>query len=128
MDLNKGGALALNGEKKYFCEIRSRGGMGEQMQAEKGADGCACCSPLLQTLYCDALKTTCSTASVGKMSVNLPNFLSFISAKNQLEFCCHMLRGTIDPKEPSTYEYVRFIGNFKSLNSGKLTCFSYNAF
>uniref|UniRef100_A0A8C4MKD5 histone acetyltransferase n=1 Tax=Equus asinus asinus TaxID=83772 RepID=A0A8C4MKD5_EQUAS len=37
--------------------------------------------------------------------------------KNQLEFCCHMLRGTIDPKEPSTYEYVKFIGNFKSLNS-----------
>lgn len=28
-----------------------------------------------------------------------------------------MLRGTIDPKEPSTYEYVRFIGNFKSLTS-----------
>lgn len=43
-----------------------------------------------------------------------------ISAKNQLEFCCHMLRGTIDPKEPSTYEYVKFIGNFKSLNSGEL--------
>lgn len=50
------------------------------------------------------------------------------SAKNQLEFCCHMLRGTIDPKEPSTYEYVKFIGNFKSLNSGELKCFSYNVF
>lgn len=53
---------------------------------------------------------------------------SLISAKNQLEFCCHMLRGTIDPKEPSTYEYVKFIGNFKSLNSGKLKSFSYNVF
>uniref|UniRef100_A0A8D2DJR5 Circadian locomoter output cycles protein kaput n=1 Tax=Sciurus vulgaris TaxID=55149 RepID=A0A8D2DJR5_SCIVU len=41
----------------------------------------------------------------------------YLKTKNQLEFCCHMLRGTIDPKEPSTYEYVRFIGNFKSLNS-----------
>ncbi|XP_029419443.1 circadian locomoter output cycles protein kaput isoform X4 [Nannospalax galili] len=41
----------------------------------------------------------------------------YLKSKNQLEFCCHMLRGTIDPKEPSTYEYVRFIGNFKSLNS-----------
>lgn len=44
------------------------------------------------------------------------------SAKNQLEFCCHMLRGTIDPKEPPVYEYVKFIGNFKSLNIGELYC------
>lgn len=41
-------------------------------------------------------------------------------AKNQLEFCCHMLRGTIDTKEPPVYEYVKFIGNFKSLNNGEL--------
>ncbi|ELK03679.1 Circadian locomoter output cycles protein kaput [Pteropus alecto] len=41
----------------------------------------------------------------------------YLKSKNQLEFCCHMLRGTIDPKEPSTYEYVKFIGNFKSLNN-----------
>uniref|UniRef100_A0A6I8N5U5 Circadian locomoter output cycles protein kaput n=1 Tax=Ornithorhynchus anatinus TaxID=9258 RepID=A0A6I8N5U5_ORNAN len=41
----------------------------------------------------------------------------YLKSKNQLEFCCHILRGTIDPKEPSTYEYVKFIGNFKSLNS-----------
>lgn len=39
-------------------------------------------------------------------------------AKNQLEFCCHMLRGAIDPKETPVYEYVKFIGNFKSLNNG----------
>ncbi|EMP25112.1 Circadian locomoter output cycles protein kaput [Chelonia mydas] len=41
----------------------------------------------------------------------------YLKSKNQLEFCCHMLRGTIDPKEPPTYEYVKFIGNFKSLNN-----------
>lgn len=29
-----------------------------------------------------------------------------------------MLRGAIDPKESPVYEYVRFIGNFKSLNNG----------
>lgn len=29
-----------------------------------------------------------------------------------------MLRGAIDPKEPPVYEYVKFIGNFKSLNNG----------
>uniref|UniRef100_A0A8C6MDF3 Circadian locomoter output cycles protein kaput n=1 Tax=Nothobranchius furzeri TaxID=105023 RepID=A0A8C6MDF3_NOTFU len=39
----------------------------------------------------------------------------YLKTRNQLEFCCHMLRGTIDPKEPPVYEYVRFIGNFKSL-------------
>ncbi|KTF90265.1 hypothetical protein cypCar_00022405 [Cyprinus carpio] len=42
----------------------------------------------------------------------------YLKTKNQLEFCCHMLRGTIDPKEPPVYEYVKFIGNFKSLNTG----------
>lgn len=46
-------------------------------------------------------------------------FLFLFLAKNQLEFCCHMLRGTIDPKEPPVYEYVKVIGNFKSLNNGE---------
>uniref|UniRef100_A0A8C9T0S4 Circadian locomoter output cycles protein kaput n=1 Tax=Scleropages formosus TaxID=113540 RepID=A0A8C9T0S4_SCLFO len=41
----------------------------------------------------------------------------YLKTKNQLEFCCHMLRGTMDPKEPPVYEYVKFIGNFKSLNN-----------
>ncbi|KAJ7986483.1 hypothetical protein DPEC_G00340350 [Dallia pectoralis] len=40
----------------------------------------------------------------------------YLKTKNQLEFCCHMLRGTIDPKAPPVYEHVKFIGNFKSLN------------
>ncbi|CAB1327116.1 unnamed protein product [Coregonus sp. 'balchen'] len=40
----------------------------------------------------------------------------YLKTKNQLEFCCHVLRGTIDPKEPPVYEHVKFIGNFKSLN------------
>uniref|UniRef100_A0A3P9Q6F3 Circadian locomoter output cycles protein kaput n=1 Tax=Poecilia reticulata TaxID=8081 RepID=A0A3P9Q6F3_POERE len=44
-----------------------------------------------------------------------PEYLK--SKLNQLEFCCHMLRGTIDPKEPPVYEFVKFIGNFKSLNN-----------
>uniref|UniRef100_A0A8C5CLF5 Circadian locomoter output cycles protein kaput n=1 Tax=Gadus morhua TaxID=8049 RepID=A0A8C5CLF5_GADMO len=41
----------------------------------------------------------------------------YLKTKNQLEFCCHMLRGAIDPKEPPVYENVKFIGNFKSLNN-----------
>ncbi|XP_056265080.1 clock circadian regulator b isoform X3 [Pseudoliparis swirei] len=41
----------------------------------------------------------------------------YLKTKNHMEFCCHILRGTIDPKEPPVYEYVKFIGNFKSLNN-----------
>ncbi|XP_043546638.1 circadian locomoter output cycles protein kaput isoform X2 [Chiloscyllium plagiosum] len=41
----------------------------------------------------------------------------YLNSNNQLEFCCHMLRGTVDPEEPPVYEYVKFIGNLKSLNS-----------
>uniref|UniRef100_A0A669BTT0 Circadian locomoter output cycles protein kaput n=1 Tax=Oreochromis niloticus TaxID=8128 RepID=A0A669BTT0_ORENI len=44
-----------------------------------------------------------------------PEYLK--SRLDMLSFCCHMLRGTIDPKEPPVYEYVKFIGNFKSLNN-----------
>ncbi|XP_067259456.1 clock circadian regulator b isoform X2 [Chanodichthys erythropterus] len=39
----------------------------------------------------------------------------YLKSKNQMEFCCHMLRGSVDPKKTSVYEYVKFIGNFKSL-------------
>ncbi|XP_016299302.1 circadian locomoter output cycles protein kaput-like isoform X1 [Sinocyclocheilus anshuiensis] len=39
----------------------------------------------------------------------------YLRSKNQMEFCCHMLRGSVDPKKPPVYEYVKFIGNFKSL-------------
>uniref|UniRef100_A0A669AVH1 Circadian locomoter output cycles protein kaput n=1 Tax=Oreochromis niloticus TaxID=8128 RepID=A0A669AVH1_ORENI len=41
----------------------------------------------------------------------------YLKSKNHMEFCCHMLRGAIDPKESPVYEYVKFIGNFKSLNN-----------
>ncbi|XP_072525682.1 clock circadian regulator b isoform X2 [Salminus brasiliensis] len=41
----------------------------------------------------------------------------YLKTKNQLEFCCHMLRGSMDPKEPPVYEYVKFIGNFKALSN-----------
>ncbi|XP_028830998.1 clock circadian regulator b [Denticeps clupeoides] len=41
----------------------------------------------------------------------------YLKTKNQMEFCCHMLRGNMDPREPQVYEYVKFIGNFRSLNN-----------
>lgn len=47
----------------------------------------------------------------------------FFLAKNQMEFCCHMLRGSVDPKKTSVYEYVKFIGNFKSLANSEFLFF-----
>uniref|UniRef100_A0A4W3ISV8 Clock circadian regulator b n=1 Tax=Callorhinchus milii TaxID=7868 RepID=A0A4W3ISV8_CALMI len=42
----------------------------------------------------------------------------YLNSSNQLEFCCHMVRGTTDDKQAPVYEYVRFIGSLKSLNNG----------
>ena len=40
-------------------------------------------------------------------------------ADNDLEFYCHLLRGSLNPKEFPTYEYIKFVGNFRSYNNGK---------
>lgn len=42
-------------------------------------------------------------------------------ADNDLEFYCHLLRGSLNPKEFPTYEYIKFVGNFRSYNNGKLS-------
>lgn len=48
-------------------------------------------------------------------------FFSFNGpADNDLEFYCHLLRGSLNPKEFPTYEYIKFVGNFRSYNNGKL--------
>ncbi|XP_048388578.2 neuronal PAS domain-containing protein 2-like isoform X2 [Stegostoma tigrinum] len=44
----------------------------------------------------------------------LPDYLN---SENCFEFSCHLLRGTLDPKESPTYEYLRFVGNFQSYDS-----------
>lgn len=56
-------------------------------------------------------------------------FLSLLSssprngpADNDLEFYCHLLRGSLNPKEFPTYEYIKFVGNFRSYNNGKFNC------
>ncbi|XP_030057288.1 neuronal PAS domain-containing protein 2 isoform X2 [Microcaecilia unicolor] len=36
---------------------------------------------------------------------------------SDLEFCCHLLRGNLNPKEFPTYEYIKFVGNFRSCNN-----------
>nr|XP_038040429.1 circadian clock protein PASD1 isoform X3 [Anas platyrhynchos] len=33
--------------------------------------------------------------------------------EKQIEFCCHLARGSLDPNEPLTYEYVKFVVDFK---------------
>lgn len=45
--------------------------------------------------------------------------LVFFPGKTHIEFCCHLARGNIDPKEPPTYEFVKFVGDFKFHNNGE---------
>lgn len=41
------------------------------------------------------------------------------SGKAHIEFCCHLARGNIDPKETPVYEYVKFVGDFKFHKNGR---------
>ncbi|XP_068124372.1 neuronal PAS domain-containing protein 2 isoform X3 [Hyperolius riggenbachi] len=43
--------------------------------------------------------------------------LSYLGSDNDLEFCCHLLRGALNPKEYPTYEYIKFVGNFRSCSN-----------
>ncbi|XP_005283309.2 neuronal PAS domain-containing protein 2 isoform X2 [Chrysemys picta bellii] len=40
-----------------------------------------------------------------------------LKTDNDLEFYCHLLRGSLNPKEFPTYEYIKFIGNFRSYSN-----------
>ncbi|XP_046517198.1 neuronal PAS domain-containing protein 2 isoform X1 [Equus quagga] len=41
----------------------------------------------------------------------------YVKSDNDLEFYCHLLRGSLNPKEFPTYEYIKFVGNFHSYNN-----------
>uniref|UniRef100_A0A8B9FPN2 Uncharacterized protein n=1 Tax=Amazona collaria TaxID=241587 RepID=A0A8B9FPN2_9PSIT len=41
-----------------------------------------------------------------------PVAADFLTEK-QIEFCCHLARGSLDPNEPLMYEYVKFVVDFK---------------
>ncbi|KAJ8396779.1 hypothetical protein AAFF_G00013780 [Aldrovandia affinis] len=41
----------------------------------------------------------------------------FLENETQIEFCCHLSRGNVDPKEAPTFEYVKFVGDFKFQNN-----------
>ncbi|XP_073455394.1 circadian locomoter output cycles protein kaput-like isoform X3 [Aquarana catesbeiana] len=50
----------------------------------------------------------------------------FFNSEKQVEFCCHLARGSLDPNEPPTYEYVKFVVDFKFFTHVPTS--SYNGF
>ncbi|KAM9729407.1 neuronal PAS domain-containing protein 2 isoform 1-T1 [Menidia menidia] len=46
-----------------------------------------------------------------------PIAADFLESEAHIEFCCHLARANIDPKEPPVYEYVKFVGDFKFHNN-----------
>ncbi|XP_058052562.1 circadian clock protein PASD1 isoform X2 [Ahaetulla prasina] len=50
------------------------------------------------------------------MLVTNPVTSDFLNADKQIEFCCHLARGNLDPNEAVTYEYVRFVVDFKQFS------------
>ncbi|CAL1573734.1 unnamed protein product [Knipowitschia caucasica] len=51
------------------------------------------------------------------MLMSDPIAADFLESETHIEFCCHLARGNIDPKEPPVYEYVKFVGDFKFQSS-----------
>ncbi|XP_037383870.1 neuronal PAS domain-containing protein 2 isoform X1 [Talpa occidentalis] len=51
------------------------------------------------------------------MLVNDSPSPEYLKSDNDLEFYCHLLRGSLNPKEFPTYEYIKFVGNFRSYNN-----------
>ncbi|XP_077448868.1 neuronal PAS domain-containing protein 2 isoform X2 [Stigmatopora argus] len=51
-----------------------------------------------------------------------PIAADFLASETHVEFCCHLARGNINPKEPPVYEYVKFVGDFKFHNNVPTTC------
>nr|XP_033800166.1 circadian clock protein PASD1 isoform X2 [Geotrypetes seraphini] len=47
------------------------------------------------------------------MLMTEPVTADFLNTEKQIEFCCHLARGSLDPNEPPTYEYVKFVVDFK---------------
>ncbi|XP_075056342.1 neuronal PAS domain-containing protein 2 isoform X2 [Mixophyes fleayi] len=47
--------------------------------------------------------------------------LNYLNSDKDLEFCCHLLRGTLNSKEFPTYEYIKFVGNFRSCSNVPLS-------
>ncbi|XP_013929784.1 PREDICTED: neuronal PAS domain-containing protein 2-like [Thamnophis sirtalis] len=48
----------------------------------------------------------------------------FLNAEKQMEFCCHLARGNLDPNEAVTYEYVKFVVDFKQFSPAPASSFN----
>lgn len=60
------------------------------------------------------------------MLVTNPAAADFLNTEKQIEFCCHLARGNLDPNEPITYEHVKFVVDFKYFTHVPTS--SYNGF
>ncbi|KAL8180853.1 UNVERIFIED_CONTAM: hypothetical protein K2H54_037664 [Gekko kuhli] len=60
------------------------------------------------------------------MLVTNPVAADFLNTEKQIEFCCHLARGNLDPNEPITYEHVKFVVEFKYFTHVPTS--SYNGF
>ncbi|XP_061454947.1 circadian clock protein PASD1 [Rhineura floridana] len=60
------------------------------------------------------------------MLMTNPVATDFLNTEKQIEFCCHLARGNLDPNEPITYEYVKFVVDFKYFTHVPTS--SYNGF
>ncbi|XP_059507254.1 neuronal PAS domain-containing protein 2 [Stegostoma tigrinum] len=45
----------------------------------------------------------------------------YLNNQNHVEFCCHLSRGSLDPRELPMYEYVKFVGSFRFHNIVPMT-------
>ncbi|XP_053167549.1 neuronal PAS domain-containing protein 2 isoform X2 [Hemicordylus capensis] len=51
----------------------------------------------------------------------------YLKSDKNLEFYCHLLRGSLNPKEFPTYEYIKFVGNFLSYSHVPIsTCIGFD--
>ncbi|XP_043561065.1 neuronal PAS domain-containing protein 2 isoform X1 [Chiloscyllium plagiosum] len=56
-----------------------------------------------------------------QMLMTDPVTRDYLNNQNHVEFCCHLSRGSLDPKEPPMYEYVKFVGSFRFHNIVPMT-------
>ncbi|KAH0624616.1 hypothetical protein JD844_032270 [Phrynosoma platyrhinos] len=50
----------------------------------------------------------------------------YLKSDDDFEFYCHLLRGSLNPKDIPTYEYIKFVGNFLSYSHVPIS--TYNGF
>ncbi|OCT65939.1 hypothetical protein XELAEV_18042192mg [Xenopus laevis] len=55
-----------------------------------------------------------------------PIIPEYFNNEKQVEFCCHLARGSLNPNEPRMYEFVKFVVDFKFCNNVPTS--SYNGF